>query len=40
MKKVLSLHAGAEADIDDAAAFYERSGSPALAAKFVAFRTP
>ena len=29
------LHPEAEADIEEAAAFYEREGSPALAAKFV-----
>lgn len=30
------LHPDAEQDLQDAAAFYEREGSPALAAKFVA----
>lgn len=32
----LSLHPAAEADIADAAAFYERTGSPAVATKFIA----
>lgn len=32
----VSLHPAAENDIEEAAAFYERTGSPALAAKFVA----
>jgi plasmid stabilization system protein ParE len=32
----VSLHPAAEADIAEAAAFYERTGSPAVAAKFVA----
>ena len=30
------VHPGAQADIDEAAAFYGREGSPALAARFVA----
>jgi toxin ParE1/3/4 len=30
------LHPAAESDIEEAAEFYERTGSPALAAKFVA----
>jgi plasmid stabilization system protein ParE len=30
------LHPAAEDDIEEAAAFYEKTGSPALAAKFVA----
>lgn len=29
------LHPGAEKDIEDAAAFYEREGTPLLAARFV-----
>jgi toxin ParE1/3/4 len=32
----VSLHPGAEVDVVEAAAFYEREGSPALAARFVA----
>ncbi|MCD0422250.1 type II toxin-antitoxin system RelE/ParE family toxin [Rubrivivax sp. JA1024] len=32
----LVLHPAAEQDLLDAAAFYEREGSPALAARFVA----
>jgi plasmid stabilization system protein ParE len=32
----IALHPGAERDIQEAAAFYEREGSPLLAAKFVA----
>ena len=32
----VSLHAAAEHDIEEAARFYERTASPALAAKFVA----
>ena len=32
----LSLHPAAEADIEEAAQFYEREASPALAARFVA----
>lgn len=32
----LTLHPGAERDLAEAAAFYEREGSPALAARFVA----
>jgi plasmid stabilization system protein ParE len=32
----VSLHPAAESDIQEAAEFYERTGSPALAAKFVA----
>jgi toxin ParE1/3/4 len=32
----VSLHPAAESDIEEAAEFYERTGSPALAAKFVA----
>ncbi|MBZ8140046.1 hypothetical protein CLD22_09070 [Rubrivivax gelatinosus] len=32
----ISLHPEAEQDLLDAAAFYEREGSPALAARFVA----
>ena len=32
----VSLHPAAEGDIQEAAAFYERAGSPAVAAKFVA----
>lgn len=31
-----TLHPGAEQDIHEAAAFYEREGSPVLAARFVA----
>jgi toxin ParE1/3/4 len=31
----ISLHPGAEKDIDEAARFYEREGSPVLAARFV-----
>jgi plasmid stabilization system protein ParE len=35
------LHPAAAADVEGAAAFYERTGSPALAAKFVAeFKRP
>jgi toxin ParE1/3/4 len=34
MKAVL-LHPAAMADVEDAAAFYEREGSPAVAARFV-----
>jgi toxin ParE1/3/4 len=30
------LHPAAESDIEETAEFYERTGSPALAAKFVA----
>ena len=30
------LHPAAESDVEEAAKFYERTGSPALAAKFVA----
>ena len=32
----ITLHPGAERDIQEAAAFYGREGSPLLAAKFVA----
>jgi toxin ParE1/3/4 len=32
----ISLHPAAERDVAEAAAFYEREGSPALAARFVA----
>ena len=32
----ITLHPGAERDVDEAAAFYEREGSPVLAARFVA----
>ena len=32
----VALHPAAEKDIEEAAAFYERTGSPALAAKFIA----
>lgn len=32
----ISLHPGAERDVAEAAAFYEREGSPALAARFIA----
>lgn len=32
----ITLHPAAERDLLDAAAFYEREGSPALAARFVA----
>ncbi len=32
----ITLHPGAEQDIHEAAAFYEREGSPVLAARFVA----
>lgn len=32
----VTIHPAAEADIAEAAAFYERTGSPAVAAKFVA----
>lgn len=32
----LTLHPAAERDITDAAAFYEREGSPRLAARFIA----
>lgn len=32
----ISLHPGAEQDLQEAADFYEREGSPALAARFVA----
>ena len=32
----VTLHPGAEQDLQDAALFYEREGSPALAARFVA----
>ena len=32
----VKLHPGAENDIREAAAFYEREGSPVLAARFVA----
>jgi toxin ParE1/3/4 len=32
----ITLHPGAEQDLQDAAAFYEREGSSALAARFVA----
>lgn len=32
----LSLHPGAQDDLDEAAAFYERAGSPAVASKFIA----
>ena len=31
----LTLHPGAERDIQEAAAFYEKEGSPMLAARFV-----
>lgn len=31
----LTLHPGAERDLAEAAAFYEREGSPALAARFI-----
>ena len=33
---IVTLHPGAERDVDEAAAFYEREGSPVLAARFVA----
>lgn len=32
----ISLHPGAETDLAEAAAYYEKTGTPALAAKFVA----
>jgi plasmid stabilization system protein ParE len=32
----LALHSAAERDIADAAAFYEKEGSPRLAARFIA----
>ena len=32
----VTLHPGAERDIEQAAAFYEREGSAALAARFIA----
>lgn len=32
----VTLHPGAERDLPDAAAFYEREGSPALAARCIA----
>lgn len=32
----VTLHPGAEQDIQEAATFYEREGSPVLAARFVA----
>jgi len=32
----VSIHPGAEQDIEDAAAFYEREGSAILAARFIA----
>ena len=32
----VTLHPAAEKDLDEAALFYEREGSPALAARFVA----
>jgi plasmid stabilization system protein ParE len=32
----VTLHPAAELDVADAAAFYERSGSPVVAAKFIA----
>ncbi len=32
----VTLHPGAEKDIEEAAAFYEREGSAVLAARFVA----
>ena len=32
----VKLHPGAENDIREAAAFYEREGSPVLAARFIA----
>ena len=32
----VTLHPAAQRDIEDAAEFYERQGSPALAARFVA----
>ncbi len=32
----ITLHPDAEQDIQDAAEFYEREGSPVLAARFVA----
>jgi len=32
----VTLHPGAQRDIEEAAEFYERQGSPALAARFVA----
>jgi len=32
----ITLHPGADQDIQEAAVFYEREGSPALAARFVA----
>jgi toxin ParE1/3/4 len=32
---ILSVHPAAERDVWEAAAFYEREGSPALAARFV-----
>ena len=32
----VTLHPGAERDVDEAAAFYEREGSPVLAARFIA----
>ena len=31
----VTLHTGAEQDIEEAAAFYEREGSPVVAARFV-----
>jgi len=32
----ITVHPGAEKDVHEAAAFYEREGSPVLAAKFIA----
>ena len=32
----VTIHRGAERDLYDAAAFYEREGSPVLAARFIA----
>jgi toxin ParE1/3/4 len=32
----ISLHPAAEKDVEEAAAFYEKTGSPALAARFIA----
>jgi plasmid stabilization system protein ParE len=32
----VSLHPEAEQDVEEAAEFYEKTGSPALAAKFIA----
>jgi plasmid stabilization system protein ParE len=33
---IVVLHPGARQDLDETAAFYEREGSPAVAAKFLA----